>query len=226
MAIDPYNPTDGDMVDFEDAPDDVTQALATRPEDIGLASHLSEIMAARGRLGGRPSAYEPAMDEKAFKLLSDPLNFYPLRTVAVFLGVPHSTFQTWLTDGKHDSFSTAVKDGLAIQEGNALRMLVQPRKGISTTGLIFALKNSAHRYRDKIEQETKVSLHTELQEKMKKAKVVDWDNPELEPEVAGKLAHSIPEGHDSPEDREIEHERVYEEQEEETSPEDSYGAEV
>lgn len=172
----------------------MANAVADRREDLSLApqevtpdvrhspEHMAMMLRARvrsGHLGGRPTKYEPWMPRATFEILAAPNRLHPLSYVAACLGIAPSTLQDWR--GEHEEFEAAASLGLAVQESNMVSMLIRPPQGVSISGLIFALKNSAHRYKDKVEQETKMSMHQELAEQLSKAQVVDWDHPILEP---------------------------------------------
>ena len=124
-----------------------------------------------GSLGGKPTSYRDWMPARALELLSAD-RYYPMGAIAASLGVHRSTFDGWCQDGEHKALSNAVKFGIAIQEVNLANKLFD--KDLATSGITFLLKNSIHRYTDKVEVQNTHRIEDILKEQSKAAPKVDW----------------------------------------------------
>ena len=124
---------------------------------------------------GRPTKYNVRLAERAQELLSEESELHPIRYVASQLGISKETFYQWLRT--NPEFYEHVEAGLATQEKNAVHELVN-RKG-NVSGLIFALKNSSHRFKDVQTVDVSYRIDDLLLDHARKAKRMNWDDPEI-----------------------------------------------
>ena len=124
---------------------------------------------------GRPTKYTLRLAERARELLSEEGELHPIRYVASQLGISKETFYQWLRT--NPEFAAFVEAGLANQEKNAVHELVNRRGNVS--GLIFALKNSSHRFKDVQTVDVSYRIDDLLLDHARKAKRMKWDEPEI-----------------------------------------------
>ena len=150
---------------------------ASAEQMIQLSKIRISLEEARGRGYGRKPKHEEWMNEKALEMLTDLHVYYPLRAVAAALGIDSSTLSNWCTDGDHAEFENAVNTGIAFQEMRWANALIWPAQGMNVTGLIFTMKNSVHRWKDRSEVEQNVNLESVLEKQAKAAPKIDWESP-------------------------------------------------
>ena len=124
---------------------------------------------------GRPTKYHLGLAVRARTLLSEESELHPMRYIASQLGISKETFYQWLRTNRE--FASYVEEGLANQEKNAVHELVN-RKG-NIAGLIFALKNSTHKFKDAQTVDVSYRIDDLLLDHARKAKRMNWDNPEI-----------------------------------------------
>lgn len=126
---------------------------------------------------GRPSKYEPWMAKEALEKLSDPDLYYTIGSLANMLGITHDRLCIYRKS--IPAFDEAVKQGIIAQEANQAHALAMGLGNV--TGRIFMLKNSVHRYADKIENKHEVSL-ADVLAKQSEVTRLDWEaTPPLPP---------------------------------------------
>lgn len=120
---------------------------------------------------GRPCKYEVSYGEKAFNLLADDVKYYTENEIGPRLGINADTYYRWKRDIPH--FYECIKTGLQMQEGMMARKLI--RGDCNTTGTIFVMKNSAHRWKDRHEVDTNITVADAIATHEKDGDRVDWD---------------------------------------------------
>jgi len=134
-----------------------------------------------GNLGGRPTVYEEWMPAKALELLSSD-EYLPINTVISRLGIDQNTFYRWLKDDRYMEFREHVQKGVAEQEATMNKMMMD--RSVATAGVIFAMKNSIHRYRDRIETEnTNVNVDTVVSKQGEGVPKISWERKSNDMEV-------------------------------------------
>ncbi len=103
---------------------------------------------------GRPSVYSEDVKRETFRLITDKRQYWTIQGCAAFFNVTRETFYRWMHE-KPD-FNDTVKTALAIQEQNLAEKLFNGK--CNPAGAIFVMKNSAHRWKDKHENEQTTSI--------------------------------------------------------------------
>jgi len=131
---------------------------------------------------GAPTKYTALMDDKVYKLLTQGGKYLPMKAVIANLDISEDTFYKWIKDGRHNTFAESVKKGVAMQEARMCELMMD--KSQATAGLIFIMKNSIHRYRDRIETEnTNVNVDTVVSKQGEGVPKISWERKSNDMEV-------------------------------------------
>jgi hypothetical protein len=152
------------------------KGMPKMPPKIGILmvrKVIADVQAKKERMGvmGRPTTYRPEYADLVFDMLTSDV-YLPLNAVAAILNVPQGTFYGW--SDKNEEFASAIKQGLAIQEANMSNLMMFDR--VNAAGAIMTMKNSAHRWRDKIEHDIGENM-AELVRKVEEGRrTVGWQD--------------------------------------------------
>ena len=123
------------------------------------------------KLERRPSVYKTQLADYVFNELAESPTYRTLGGLATDMGITRETLNQWRHT--YPEFSDAVVKGLQAQEENLAKKLI--RGDCNTTGTIFVMKNSAHRWSDKQEIKQDVTISDLVNEHKNKGNEADWD---------------------------------------------------
>ena len=115
--------------------------------EVGLL-RMPDRVTAQNRKMGRPSKYSDELADRAFNLLADPRAYHTKASVALQLRIDEDTLYRW--EKEYSYFSESIKQGIKHQEVNLASRLVNGQ--CNPSGTIFVMKNSAHKWKDKVEE--------------------------------------------------------------------------
>jgi len=98
--------------------------------------------------------------------------FVSERGLSARLGVYWGTWQGWKE--RNPEFASTIDLGLQIQQDQLSNVGVYDR--VNVAGLIMAMKNSSHRWRDKIEHDIGENIGALIREVEQKRKPVQWQD--------------------------------------------------
>lgn len=178
----------GSVVDFladsgnDDAQDVVEARKATReladptkmklPPSVALERirrHSEKILAMREKLGIPAGDFRDEYCELVRAVFSSGI-YLTNGAAADLMGMPLSTFNTWRE--KYPNFADAVDRGLAWQETNLSNRAIEDR--VNVAGVIMTMKNSAHRWKDKIEHDIGENMASLVRRAEESRRVVQW----------------------------------------------------
>lgn len=119
---------------------------------------------------GRPTTYRV----EYCALVVEALGTVPLliseRGLAARLGIPWGTWQGWKE--RNHEFASSIDLGMQLQNDNMTNVGVYDR--VNVAGLIMAMKNSAHRWKDKIEHDIGDNIADLIRKAEENKQTVKW----------------------------------------------------